>query len=248
MLQINLLVAFAGLAAAANSHGTSVSGAVLRKIPANFGFNALTFNLAVDCEVGTKECEGTCIPLSGSCCNNGDSGYCPQGSYCYTAGGCCDNGDICSGHPSGCGDGLVSCGDKFMPEDAECCGDSGSHCPADRPSCSCSGGGSGGGSSGGSSDDDDSSASETDEPTERPTLTRPSFTAPTLPSISIPTIASFSIPSLEPLPLPTDLRSGGDDDDKSNSNGNGGGNGGSGAALNTPSLLAALVALLPFAL
>ncbi|KAI1472882.1 uncharacterized protein F4812DRAFT_30996 [Daldinia caldariorum] len=47
-----------------------------------------------ECDIGETECDGLCMPLTGTCCNDGLH-YCPDFGKCTSDGYCCDIGDDC---------------------------------------------------------------------------------------------------------------------------------------------------------
>ncbi|UNI18188.1 hypothetical protein JDV02_004472 [Purpureocillium takamizusanense] len=153
MVASGLLLALAGMAAAADLSGFSV----MRNPVAN---NGLGVNLAVGggCDIGEKSCDTNyCIPLTGSCCAVGNGAYCKVGKYCVT-GGCCQIGKVCRGGGSGsCDTGEKTCGQYCIPSSAQCCStstgrwcESGTTCAVGGTKCAVGGGG--GGNSPSSSD------------------------------------------------------------------------------------------------
>ncbi|KAI0849719.1 hypothetical protein F5Y00DRAFT_261165 [Daldinia vernicosa] len=46
------------------------------------------------CDIGETECNGLCMPLTGTCCGDGLH-YCPDFGTCTSDGYCCDVGDDC---------------------------------------------------------------------------------------------------------------------------------------------------------
>ncbi|KAI8687367.1 hypothetical protein NCS56_00309200 [Fusarium sp. Ph1] len=224
---------------------------------------------------GTGYCnEGQTCSLGECTTGSGSSGGSSGGSGGGSSGGGSSGG---SSGPN-CYSFQEECDDGCMPKGSVCCGGgkycfSGETCLSDGTcrygsSSGGSGGGSSGGSSGGSDDDDDDNSgsgsgggSSSDDDDDDATITQPSLTEPTFSS------PSFTEPSIDPVPtigeeptissrpLPTGPRSGGPDDDddsdsssSSSSNNNGGGGGSNAGAINVPSFLVGLVALVPLLL
>lgn len=152
MVSSGLMLALAGLAAAAERSGYSV----MRNPNADglgAGFDGLNLALGGSCDVGEKVCDSRyCIPILGQCCAVGNGAYCKSGKYCVT-GGCCQTGKICRGGSGGCDVGEVSCGNFCMDAGGDCCNtatgqwcDAGKKCVNGGTQCAI-GGGSGGGAS-----------------------------------------------------------------------------------------------------
>ncbi|KAI1498096.1 hypothetical protein F5X99DRAFT_394595 [Biscogniauxia marginata] len=53
-----------------------------------------------ECAISETECDDLCMPLTGTCCNDGLH-YCPDFGTCTDDGYCCDIGDDCYGSGSG---------------------------------------------------------------------------------------------------------------------------------------------------
>lgn len=144
MVASGLILALAGMAAAADLSGFSV---MRNPVAAN----GLGVNLALNdgCEIGEKSCDSNyCIPLTGSCCSVGNGAYCKVGKYCVT-GGCCQIGKVCTGGGSGsCDTGEKSCGQFCIPSSGQCCQtstgrwcESGTTCAQGGTKCAVGGGG-----------------------------------------------------------------------------------------------------------
>ncbi|AEO63954.1 uncharacterized protein THITE_157867 [Thermothielavioides terrestris NRRL 8126] len=107
-----------------------------------------------DCGVGKDICGTGCMPSGSTCCAPDFKSFCDPGYYCTTDGGCCELGVTCRPATS-CDPGEKLCHVGCIPDDAQCCPDSG-YC---KPGYVCtsdgcergSGGGGGGGGGGGSS-------------------------------------------------------------------------------------------------
>ncbi|OTB09512.1 hypothetical protein M426DRAFT_18150 [Hypoxylon sp. CI-4A] len=105
-------------------------------VPKSIAQNKLTNTLAT-CGAGYLECENSCMPFDGNCCNDNTDEYCPGGYYCIPD-ACCLDGETCDDFGDDDDDDSdyneceldeVPCGDLCIPWDGTCCADELHYCP-----------------------------------------------------------------------------------------------------------------------